>query len=345
MARNPALETKVKALKGKLLTNRDYINLINCANLSEVIKYLKENTHFSQYLESVYENESRTILEESFNHIVINNSNKILYFVHGSESDFIKLVIQKINLTSFLVIIHALAKKENLREIIQHLAISDQYSEETFESLIDSYSWDDFKKKLRKSIYYRALETYPELTPSNLFDIEKTMERSYYDLVYQYIKNLNNKTNEKLIECIRTEIDLNNLMWIYRTKKFYHYNVDQIIPYVYRGGLRVSEKELYRLAEIDDYDELLIELKKFKEYNFLFDHPEENLDLHMNRRKKRFMYYQFKELFFFGDGISSAYAYLQLLDSEISDIISIIEAKRYSLSAEETINYLIRNIE
>ncbi len=341
----PALDTKVKALYAKLLDDSQYVELIDMDSLPEVIKYLKENTQFGELLKDVNpDTVSRTVIEDLFNRIVITNAQKILYFINGSGKRFIRLVIRQINLTTLLILVRALAKKENLQDYSKRLAFSQKDSKINFSKIIDSENWAQFKDELKDTSYFRSIEGYDDLNSNDLFVIEKTMERSYYDLVYKDLNQLKNDGNDKLIKILRIEIDLLNLIWIYRAKKFYHFTSEQILPYIYRGGLRINEDDLLKLSEASDIEELMTEVKKYPEYSFMFDHEGTDLDLHMNRRMKRYLYYQFKELFFFDDGIGEAYAYLQLLIDEISDIISIIEAKRYKLSREETIQYLIRHI-
>ena len=142
---------------------------------------------------------------------------------------------------------------------------------------------------------------------------------------------------------MREGIDLINLMWIYRGKKFYHLRPDTLLTYGLLGGEKVSLDDMNRMASESDPDELLEQLKKFDSYRFLFDHPTDDRDLHMERRYERFMYYKFAKLLK-STGVTRAYAYLRLIHYETEDIISIIEGKRYALSPDEMKNYLIRDL-
>lgn len=342
MSRNPALSTKVKALKSNLLSQEDYNELISCETLEEVITYLKDKTQYSKYLRDLDpKTTSRTIIEGLLNQLVIENTTKLLYFINGAERDFIDLIIKQINLTSLLVILRTLLQHQDPNQYLRRLAFSKKYNQEKFYSLIENNTWASYKNALRNSIYYRSIQTYDDVNQQDIFELEKTMERAYYDYEFKQLNKLNEKENASIIKLLRIEIDLLNLIWIYRAKKFYHFGADLIIPYIYRGGLKLNEDFLRSLAEIDNYEDLLAELKKIQPYNFLFDHSEKDIDLYMDRRKRRYMHFQFKELIFFGNAITSSYSYLRLLEDEIHDLISIIEAKRYNLTKEETIDYLI----
>lgn len=345
MSRNPALDTKVKALKAQMLTGKDFMNLIEFDNLKEVISYLREKTQYGPYLKNFSTDEvSRADIEGLLYQVVLDNAKKLLYFVLGSDRDIIKLIIQQINLESFLVLLRALNKKENFQNLIKHLSYSEDSKYFPIKKLLNVDNWDSFKDALKNTIYYRSLETYSTLDNQNLFELEKTFERSYYDLLSKKIKNLNNSSNKDLIKLLRSEIDMLNLIWIYRAKKFYNFGPDRILPFIYKGGLFIREDDLLRLASARDFDDFLELLRNYKQYNFLFDHEGVNLDLHMDRRMKRFLYFQFEQLLTFGHAISAAYSYLRMLLDEIDDLISIVEAKRYNLSKEETQEYLIRRL-
>lgn len=346
MPRNPALDTKVKALQAQLLSEKDYSQLITASDLKEVIRYLKEDTHYDKFLADIDpETASRVLIEAAFSKIIIENTKKLEYYIYGLDKDFIKLILQRQDLENLLILLRALYKKENLEEIVKHLSFSEHINSVKLQNLVEDETWESFKKMLEGTIYYRSIETYSDLESSDLFELEKTFERCYYDWLYKLLRKLSTNENKNLVKLLRSEIDMLNLIWIYRSKKFYDLNVDQIVPFIYRGGLYLDEEDLYRIASIDNYDELLNVLRSYQHYDFLFNHEEGDLDLHMDRRKKRYMYYAFKKLLFFGRAMTAAYSFLRLLEDETYDITSIIEGKRYQINEKEMEGYLIRTIQ
>ena len=80
-------------------------------------------------------------------------------------------------------------------------------------------------------------------------------------------------------------------------------------------------------------------------YEFLFD-CENDLDLFMERRIDHYLYG--KSLSLLNSSILSfgkVTAFIELVDFQIKDIISVIESKRYKMPVEEISKYLIRTIE
>ena len=69
-----AVLTKARSKFGKRLTEKDYSNLLACQNVTEVMSYLKSNTHYSAALRDINEREvHRGRLE-----VLLDMSSKIL---------------------------------------------------------------------------------------------------------------------------------------------------------------------------------------------------------------------------------------------------------------------------
>ncbi len=347
MARNAALDTKVKAMQATMLSDSDFKNLIEAKDLNELTRYLKENSHFAEYLKDIHpETAHRADIESALTRYKTDATEKLLHYLQGADRDFLMLFIMRSNLESFKVLIRGLAKGEDLKTLAKHLSYSNHFAKIPFDKLIEAKDWDSFKEALKGTPYYRTFEVYDKLNPDeDLYPIEKGLERQYYDVLYKRTKKLDKKACQSLIGTMRSGIDLLNLIWIYRGKKFYHYSPEQILPYTYQGGEKVKQEDLNKMAAITDMNELMEELKKYKQYDFLFEHDEKDRDLHMERRRERYMFYKYRKMLKSEEGLDRAYAYLKLLEYEMEDIVSIIEGKRYNLSEQEMKKYLIRSMD
>ncbi|MGI6110426.1 MAG: V-type ATPase subunit [Eubacteriaceae bacterium] len=345
MARNAALDTKVQGMRAKTLSKEDYSKLIQAENLHEVVRYLKDNTEYGKYLKDIDPDTAhRSDVEAALARFKVDESEKLLHYLQAADKDMLKLVVMRADIESMKILIRGLAKGENPKELKNSLVYSQSYSQIPWNRLLEADSWDSFKNALKGTPYYRRLETYGTLDiKKDLFPVEKSIERYYYDTVKQDLNKLDSKSDKQLISVMREGIDIINLIWVYRGKKFYHMRPDTLLTYGLLGGEKVSQTDLTRMAAETNPDDLLEQLKKFDSYRFLFDHPEDDRDLHMERRHERYMYYKFKKLLK-STGVTRAYSYLRMIDYETQDIISIIEGKRYALSPQEMKNYLIRDL-
>ena len=80
-------------------------------------------------------------------------------------------------------------------------------------------------------------------------------------------------------------------------------------------------------------------------YAFLFE-GDEDIDLFMDIRIKRYLYNKYQNIFNKGKlDLGISLAYIHLLEYEIRDIISILESISYDLTKHDTMQYLVRKIE
>lgn len=342
MAQHAALDTKVMALKAKTLSKEDYEHLIRAESLADVVRYLKDNTVYGAYLKDIDpEKAHRSDVEAALSRYQLDDTEKLLHYLDTADKDMLKVIVMQADIESLIILIRALAKGEDLKDVSRTLVYSEVHSKIPWKRLTEAEDWDQFKEALKGTPYYRRLEVFDSVSLNQeLFQIEKSLERYYYDHLKKVIGKLSGKDEKKLVQALRQGIDLENLVWVYRGKKFYHLRPDTLLTYALLGGEKVSQQDLMRLSGMTDEDELLDALEKFTDYDFLFRHDVEDRDLHMERRVERYMYYKFRQLLQ-SSGVSKAFAYLKLLQYEMQDIISIIEGKRYSLSPAEMERYLI----
>lgn len=341
------VNTKLLAMKSKMLGTQDYEALIKAPSLDDLFYYLKDNTYYGPFLEEVHTDHlHRLELEVPLTRMKIYEIEKLMHYLQGEEKTFVKTLLIRSDIESLRVLIRGIARGDNLEELAGFLVYSEKYTNIPFDKLVKTKDWDSFKKALVGTDYYRLLEIYKQVTvEDDLFPIEKGLERYYYDKLKNNLNKLDQKKNKDLIKTTREGIDLLNLVWFYRGKKFYHLSREELLAYALRGGLKIKEKDIQHMSEIKNIDTLHEVMKSYSEYAFLFNHSK-TLDLYMERRRERFMYYAYLKLFNGTEaGLGKVVAFIRLIEYEIEDITSIIESKRYRMSALETEKFLIRSFE
>ncbi len=341
------VNAKLSAMKSKMLKTQDYKTLIEADDLQGMADYLSQSTYYKDLLSSVNtEHPHRTEIEIPLKQMKIFEIEKLMHYLNGEEKAYVKNFLVRADIECLRILIRGLARGDDLEKLADFLIYSPQYTTIDIERLIKVKDWESFKKVLIGTDYYRLLEIYKEIdVEEDLFPIEKGLERYYYDRTRLLLDKLDKKKNKQLITVVRQAIDLLNLVWFYRGKKFYHLSREELLAYALHGGLKVKESDIVKLSEAKDYDTLMTLLRSFEDYGFMFNHTD-TLDLHMERRRERFLYYAYLKLFNGREsGLGKVVGFIRLIEYEIEDITSIIESKRYRMSVEETEKYLIRSFE
>ena len=169
----------------------------------------------------------------------------------------------------------------------------------------------------------------------SLFSIEMNLDKYYYRNLTESIKSLSKADRDEFKKIFGVKIDLLNIIWIYRAKKYYDISPEEIFNFTIFGGNYTSEKLLH-LSYIEE-EEFEEEIKKSK-YSILFA---DGRVIMTGRTSKKLMYSIANKNFRRTDGIGKFMSFLILLDSEIANIERILEATRFCLNKEEKLKYMI----
>lgn len=345
-SKHACISTKALAMRARKIKDSDYLELIKANDLKEVFLYLRDYTYYGDFLRKMdTENLHRTEIEAHLNDLKVRETEKLMHYLSGVEKNFFQVLLVRMEVESLRILIRGIARNDDLELLKGLMVYSEKYTKVPFGRLFRARDWDEFKKLLVDTDYYRILEIYKDIKGAqDLVMVEKNLDRYYYDLLKNRLLKLDLKTNRDLIDLERRNFDLLNLIWIYRGKKFYSLSREELIAYSLRGGLELNEKRLLSLVNAKNLVEMKAQLIN-SDYAFLFNHTK-TIDLFMERRRERYLYYQYLDLFGKSDsGLGRVFGYVRLLDFEIEDITSIIESKRYRMGPEETKKYLIRPID
>lgn len=316
-----ALNTKIRVLKGNFLTNEHFIDLFNKKDVSEVAQYLKENTNYKIVLEDVNVKDiHRRELEKLLKEYILIQHKKLIHYFTDEYKKLFKTIFIRYEIEDL---------KLNLRNLLREEDTSDL---------------ETFIKSLKDTIYYPILKPYlNEDSRRILFYMEMSLDRLYFSLLKKNSTELDKKDSILFKEFLGKNIDLLNLEWIYRGIKFYNLVPEELINYTIQEGYEFKYNDIKVLCYSNEkeFEKRVLNSK----YSFLFD-TEQNIDLYMERRIERYLYFQSLEMLKKGKlDITIFLAYIHLLEYELRDLFSTIEIIKYGISFDEGKNYLIRKIE
>jgi len=338
-----AINTKVRVLKGKMLKQKDFKALLSKKSVGDVAAYLKEHTSYKEILNM--DDIHRRDLEQILKKYIVIQFEKLTHYFNGEYRKLFRIMSLRYEIEDIKLYLRVITRNENLETISDRTVYSGLFSTLDYESLIKASSIEEVINSLKGTIYYDALKHYSNESGGKLlFYAEMSLDKLYFRLLYEQAGKLEKKDELAFKELLGKNIDLFNLEWIYRGLKFFKLSPEELINYTLTNGYSLNYKLLKELCYSDSADKLINKVLDTR-YGFLFDNKN-TLDLLMERRIERYLYFQFLEYYHKGNtGIIIAIIYIHLLEYEIRDIVSITEAIRYGLNKEEINKYLIRRIE
>jgi len=336
-----ALSGKARAMYGKLLSKDDYNNLIRKKSVAQVVSYLKHNTHYGSLLSDIDENNiHRTKLEILLKRDIINDYSKFFKFTSGQLKEFINLLYTKTEIESLKLIFRMFegGKAEHglLEESLVFLSRHDMLN---IPKLSLSRDLEEFLSRLQGTDYYKLLRPFiSENNENRLFNIEMTLDLYYFRNVLNAYRNHLDKGDASIVrDLLGMEADIFNIFWIYRSKNFYNMSNEVIRSYVAQINYRLGKKTIESLIGAEGHEAYADVLRKTP-YGFLFE--EENPRF-FEHNYNEYVYRLHRTLFRRQPfSIACIISYLRLKEIEMSNIISIIEGIRYSLSEGEIIRFV-----
>jgi V/A-type H+-transporting ATPase subunit C len=332
---------KARALFGKLLDSHDYYELLEKRTVQDVAGYLKKNTSYDHLLSDV--NEAmvhRGDLEKLFKTSLYEDYIKLFRFLSGKAEEFLKAIFLRYETEDLKMLFRIVYNGEAGEPAKKYLFFLSSFSSLDFKKLTASKSIRDVIDNLKGSEYFKVLSPFWNVDkPISLFDIEMALDLHYFMKISKLKDELLSGADLKSVgDIFGTEVDILNLLMIYRCKKLFHTSRELTFKYVIPYWYHLTREQLVQLSGCRDTDGFKALVEKTK-YAGIFDSSEEHL---WEVNSMNYLYRIYKrhlrsDVF----NIGTTIAYLHLKEIDIRNIITLIEGVRYSLPKDEIRSYLI----
>lgn len=337
-----ATVARTRAMHGKRLTDADYRELAGRKTVAEAADYLKKSTYYSTALASV----NTATVHRGYLESVIK---KYSFDRYINMCDFQQL--RKEQFYNYLIV---LSEIREILSVILHINAdaSDEYItampayliNKTGINLIELAKCGSIREMLsilRHTRYYSVIKTFSvdENGHVDYLACEIKLRTFYYQWLMDTIKKeLPRSTADELLNQIRTQIDLINIINAYRMKKYYGLSSSEIEKKLLPFYRKLGKKAKADLFENDNSEDFLKAFSRtYYGRDIDFEHPE-NFEIEIRKLQCRMAK---KSLAFSQSAAVSIYSLVFLNDIEVKNIITIIEGIRYGRSTESILSMVI----
>lgn len=337
-----ALFAKIKAMYGKRLRKDDYEELIRKKNVGEIAAHLKKIRRYEAALADINPSDvHRRDLERHLKSVIFSEYFRLSKFVFQKAKGIFDTLIMRYEIDVLKSMLWLLDGGK-IGEFEYYLNLPDFLDKNVnlpLTELATSKDYSQFMQKLRGTKYEKPLLKFMNLSyPIKNFDIEMALDQYYFHQILNQ-KNKAGKSDKKVLEyLVVSDIDLMNMLWIYRSK--FHYGLSKesvynlIIPYYHK----LSRDTITSLVESPDAAAFMEQAHKTG-YARVFESTDPR-ELDMQYKKFMLRLYE-RQLHRNENNFGIVISYLSILEVEIKNIISIIEGIRYSLEPEQVREYLL----
>jgi V/A-type H+/Na+-transporting ATPase subunit C len=341
----PGVNAKVKAMMSKMLTEDDYHNLIYMDSVQGIYNYLFKNTFYSEYLEECKgEDIHRRTLERILKKNFINDYELISQYLFGSVRLFFKYLFVRFEIEDLKLILRTILIEHNEEYLKKNLVFINMNKYKTNgEFRIENYQ--DLLNYFKNTPFYDTLKRFEKRykRDKNLFPIEMTLDYKYFTRLTSLAKQLSRSDYIIIRDLLGTQIDLLNIQWIYRIKKFYNSKIEEVLNYILPYYYHLSSDNLSEMAHLDNADDIFDYLFNTS-YNEIFSPVARDKSVLFENYFLNYLLKKSKHAIVQGSfNIGVIIGYLYIKEYELRDIITIVEGVRYSLPGDKIKNYLIRD--
>ena len=337
-----AVLTKARAKFGKRLTEKDYTALLSCQNVTEVLSYLKSNTHYSSALNDINERDvHRGRLESLLRQNLFYEFDSLCRYNSSMSSGFTQYVIETIEvqqIVRFLILLHSNSTE---KFIYQFPAYFSKHTEFDINKLANTRSYEEFLSVLSSSPFYNILKKYSpdEKGRLHIADIENDLTEYVFSNLMNTVNTQTSGQEQKELRSLLCSInDYNIFIRILRLKKYYNLSPDEIKSNLLLGICDISPKIINQMCEAENSNEIFSAIKKthtgrlLNKIGYVYD---SDITPRVKYRLAR------KNMRFSNQPSVVMISYVFISEIELMNVITLIEGIRYKLDTKTIESLLI----
>ncbi|HHW45952.1 MAG TPA: V-type ATPase subunit [Clostridiales bacterium] len=331
----------IRAKYGIRLSLRDYDELIKLKTVAEVVAYLKNRTHYSKVLKGISETSlHRGNLEKLINKNQLNEILRICRFEKTVGEHLFSYVVSQAEIEELLKFARFLAAGHPEDYILDASHAINSFSHIDFMKLASIHTFPEFFDFIRHTKFKTVLKDQVDDIQSLDFPrFEAALFRKLYSDTFKIINTEFPAAARTLLKSLfALKVELNDILLIYRAKRFYNLDPASINKLVTGIRYLLSEKMLKRMVNAESPDEILKILNSSKYKKFIRLYGFENPELFKNH----VLQHQAERLIKISINPPVVMAcFIILTEIEKENLTSLIEGVRYRLSQEEIKKMLV----
>ncbi|MBT9776193.1 ATPase [Clostridium sp. MCC353] len=339
------LTTKVRAMESHFISDAQFHEMSSLETVADAVEFLKKQPAYAAIFSGLEDQElHRGKIEERLVLSKYQDFAKLYRFSNLSQRKFLDLYFMHYEVA---ILKRCLRSALDHRELDLDLSMfHDFFEKHSNLDLIKLYTSQDMTEliaNLNGTPFFDLLTHIENTDSPTLFDYEMQLDLFYFKTMWKIKNKYLSKSEQAILsQCFGAKLDLLNLQWIYRSKKYYELAPADIYALLIPIYHRLKKADIIRLAEADTTEEFYSLLKNtyygnlsisnLSEYPNLEELYTKVLDRIHKLTRQRNPY-----------SIASLNAYLYFKEQEINKIITIIEGIRYGLEPAEIYSLAARN--
>ena len=332
------LTTKVRAMRGGLIKREQYAKIAGLGSVGEMVELLKNTRGYGDIFKDVEPSDiHRGNMEKLMLCAKYHDYEKLYRFANMRQRRYMRIHFLQYE-TDILkqAIVHAFNHGE-AEVVVGFGEILGKYSEIDIKAVCEATNVDDIIEASRDTIFFDTLQMVRAFNEPTEFDYGIALDLFFFSYVWKKRKKLFEGDELKAVSMnIGTEADILNIMWIHRTKRYYHLSPEKIYAMIIPVHYRLKKAHIKKMVEAENEAAFISELSETY-YGKLVDKnsfDSGNVGALFEEHLTRCYHMLFKMDPY---SLAAINAYLNDKEVEIKKLITMAECIRYQYPIEEII--------
>lgn len=335
--------TKTKAMEARLISLKDYEAISNLTSVTEFINFLKAQPAYKDLFANYDE---RILHRNEIEHIIMNSLYldyaNIFRFANIKQRGSLQLLFFRYEINILKACLQNVYTQNDTYDLSLFEPFFAKHSSLNIKNLAASKSLDEFTAHLKNTKYAELFHKIRHITDATLYDFEIQLDIYYYMSIWKLRKRISKTKDQKAFDdIIGKEIDFLNIMWIYRSQKYYDVDSARIYSSIIPIHYKLTSNQLMNMIEAGSLEEFAAAL------GTTYYHPEDidTKDVHFSVEtlfhEKRYELYR-TNMKKYSYSMCTIHHFLFMKELEIDRLTTSLECIRYGLESQDAIKYILK---
>lgn len=327
---------KIRAMLSELLSPSVFSRLAESKDVYEFFEILKNTSYNGIVSQFNFETNDVKYLEKLLILNDIHIYKKTVNSLHGkTEKELIGLLLQRYEIEELKVMLRIWHKKEAIN--VEDYILGEKIGYDIdFRKILSAVSIEEVMILLEKTPYKKAIlegrNKFKE--KDSVFYLEASLDIDYYKRLHEAIDKLSPVDKKVAKKILGITIDMENIRWLLRLRKYHAMGIADILEWVVPGGDKIN-KDIIRHSYTTDGLAKVVESVAHGPYTKIKDLVTQNIHL-IEGLLHEILFSEIKKILSgFPFTVGTIVSYLILKYKETRNIVSLFYAKEYKLQKEE----------
>lgn len=336
---------KIRGMLSASLSPVVFSRLAESKDINEFLGILKDTSYKDIVAQINPDISDSKLFDRTLAHNNIGICKKVIKSLPGkTEKDIVSMLLQRYELEELKVALRIWHKKDvvSFEDYILDEKICFDID---FKRIISAVNFEDVVLLLEKTPYKKAIlkgrNKFKE--KDSIFYLEASLDIDFYERLRNTIDALSSVDRKVARKILGIIIDMENIRWLLRLRKYHSIGIADILEWVVPGGDRISKDNIRHFYSTDGLAKI-VDSVSLGPYAKIKDLVEQNIHL-VEGLLYDILFTEIKKtLSGFPFTVGTVLAYLILKYRETRNLISLYYAKEYKLQKEEIAPLLNLNL-